>query len=302
MSKKKTTEEFINESKVIHGDKYDYSITEYSDNHTKVNIICPNHGIFKIRPNDHLSKKVGCNKCHNAGIVKCKNVGDRIINEFENTHKFKYDYSQVEYKGWDKKIKIICKDHGIFEQTPRHHLNGCGCQKCSKTHKLTTDEFIEESKLIHGDKYDYSLVEYKNSIIKVKIICPNHGIFEQRPRYHLKNKSGCPICNESKGEKIIRKYLCENKIPFYPQKRFKDCRDIKPLPFDFYLIDLNVCIEYDGEQHYNSRCNFGGKNRFLDIKRKDEIKNNFCKKNNIYLIRISYNEDIINKLQNEIKI
>lgn len=302
MSKKKTIDEFINDAKKIHGDKYDYSLVEYKDNNTKISVICLTHGIFEIRPNDHLSKSVGCNKCNNAGIIKSKNTGESIINRFNNKHKFKYDYSLVNYNGIDKKIKIICPLHGIFHQTPHHHLLGCGCQKCSNQYKPTTEEFINDVNKIHKNKYDYSLVEYKNSESKIKIICPIHGIFEQRPRYHLKNKSGCPICNESKGERIIRNFLIETVVNFIPQKRFKDCRDIKPLPFDFYLPDYDICIEYDGEQHYNSRCNFGGKNRFLDIKRKDNIKNEYCEKNNIYLIRISYNDDVTDKLTNEIKL
>lgn len=297
MSRKKTVEEFILESKQINGEKYDYSKAIYINNHHKIIIGCPIHGYFEIRPNDHLSKKIGCNKCNNAGISKSKNVSNNIIERFNKKHNHKYDYSLVQYKGFDTKIKIICNIHGIFEQTPHHHLNGSGCSQCSKNKKLTTNEFIIKSQKIYNNNYDYSLVVYKNSNTKVKIICKQHGIFETRPNDHLNKHSGCPICRESKGEYIIRKFLEENNINFIQQKRFKDCKDKKTLPFDFYLYEKNICIEYDGEQHYIDKPTFGGPNRFQEIKRKDEIKNMFCKKYNIHLIRLSYKDDIIEKLK-----
>ena len=297
MNKKKTTEDFITHSKKIHGEKYDYSVVKYVNNHTKVKINCPYHGFFEIRPNDHLSKSVGCNKCNNSGISKSQNVGNKIINRFNHKHNFKYDYSLVEYKGFEKKIKIICPKHGIFEQTPHHHVNGRGCQKCGKTEKLTNSEFILRAKKINNNKYDYSLVDYKNYNTKVKVVCESHGIFEVRPHDHLTKKSGCPICNDSKGKKIIRNFLTENGIAFTQQKRFKECKDKRTLPFDFYLESLNICIEFDGEQHFLNRKTFGGDNRFEDIKRKDKIKTKFCKEKNIKLIRINYKDVIIDVLK-----
>jgi len=297
MSKKKTTEYFIIESKIINGEKYDYSLVDYVNNYTKVKIGCVVHGFFDVRPNDHLSKNVGCNKCNNAGISKSKNIENEIFKRFNKKHDYKYDYTLALYNGTDTKIKIICPTHGVFEQTPHHHLSGRGCQKCGKTKKLTTEEFIIKSKNSNGDKYDYSLVIYKNYSTKVNVICPTHGIFEVRPHDHINKSSGCPICNESKGEKIIRNFLTEHNIDFTPQKRFKKCRDKKPLPFDFYLYKKNICIEYDGEQHFTNRPTFGGPNGFLNIKRKDEIKDTFCKENNIHLIRISYSDNINEKLK-----
>jgi hypothetical protein len=297
MSKKKTTEEFIIESKKIFKDKYNYTLTNYITNHDKVKIICSLHGIFEIRPNDHLSKKIGCQKCFNASISKSLNTGKRIIDDFVKIHGNKYDYSLVEYNGTDKKVKIICSSHGLFEQTPHHHRNGIGCAKCGGVAKLTTDEFILKSKKIHGEKYDYKLVNYKNVKTKVLLICPIHGEFNTTPNDHLRRTSGCPICNESKGEKKIREILIEKNVNFTQQKRFKDCRDKNPLPFDFYLPDLNACIEYDGEQHFNERCTFGGKKRLNDIQKKDKLKNEFCLNNNIKLLRIKYNDIILEKLK-----
>jgi very-short-patch-repair endonuclease len=273
---------------------------EYKNNYTKIKLICPIHGEFKVRPNDHLSKNVGCNKCNNAGFAKKRNIGYSIIDKFNKKHNFRYNYSLMEYNGADVKIDIICPSHGVFKQTPHHHLNGHGCRKCCRLYTPTSEEFINESRKINGDKYDYSLVKYKNNRTKIKLICPIHGEFKVRPNDHKDKKSGCPICCESKGEKIIRNFLNENNLNFMPQKRFKNCRDIRPLPFDFYLYKLNICIEYDGEQHYCNKPTFGGKNIITNIQRKDKIKTDYCIKNNIRLIRISYNEDIITKLKNEI--
>ena len=89
-----------------------------------------------------------------------------------------------------------------------------------------------------------------------------------------------------------------NNINYIPQKRFKDCKDNKPLPFDFYLPILNICIEYDGEQHFKSKEHFGGEQGFLTRQKHDQIKTDYCKNNNIPLLRISYKDNIEEKLNN----
>lgn len=140
---------------------------------------------------------------------------------------------------------------------------------------------------IHLDKYDYSLVNYKNTNLKVTIICKKHGNFEQRPKRH-KNGDGCPSCNESKGESEIHRILEIKCINYIRQKTFKDCKNINLLKFDFYIPDYNTCIEYDGEQHFKINEYFGGEESFNKCKINDHIKNNYCTKNNIKLIRIPY--------------
>jgi len=123
-----------------------------------------------------------------------------IIERAINIHNNKYDYSLVEYVGFDNKVKIICPTHGVFEQSPNKHIgksHRC-CPKCNGGARKTTEYFIEQSIKVHNNKYDYSMVKYVNSNTNVKIICKNHGIFEQRPNHHL-NGSCCPSCNESRG-------------------------------------------------------------------------------------------------------
>ena len=104
-----------------------------------------------------------------------------------------------------KKVKIICKEHDIFEQTPHSHLSGCGCPKCSGTEKLTTEKFIEKSKELHGEKYDYSKAEYVKNSSKIRIICKEHGKFNIKAATHIYG-SGCTKCDEYKFNKITKKY------------------------------------------------------------------------------------------------
>ena len=192
--RKKSIEQFIKESRTVHGDKYDYSKVEYYNIDKKVCIICPEHGEFWQTPYHHLNG-CGCPKCVGQG----KTTED-VVEKFKKIHGDKYDYSKVEYTNSLKKVCIICPEHGEFWQSPTNHLNGCGCPKCSNVKHKTTNEFIKESRTVHGDKYDYSKVEYVNAHTKVCIICPEHGEFWQTPADNL-NGHGCRKCS--------RKYLSD---------------------------------------------------------------------------------------------
>ena len=70
------------------------------------------------------------------------------------------------------------------------------------------------------------------------------------------------------------------------QKTFPECKNIKLLPFDFYLPDLNMCIEFDGDQHHKIIQRFGGESGFIYRQNNDKIKTNYCENNNIFLIRL----------------
>jgi len=245
-------------------------------------------------PLSHLNNKNGCPKCTNNK----KLTTEEFINNSNNIHHNKYDYSIVNYINNSTKIKIICPIHGIFEQTPNNHVNlKQGCPECFGNKKSNMTKFLELSKKIHNDMYDYSLTDYDGMNKKVKIICLKHGVFEQYATNHIHNSCGCPSCNESKGEKEICRILNEKNINYIRQHKFDKCRDKNPLPFDFYLPEYNTCIEFDGKQHFIPIEYLGGKINFEITKKHDQIKNNYCKNNNIHLLRIKYNDYIIKKLE-----
>ena len=197
IKKRKTTlKEFITKSKLIHGDKYDYSKVEYKNCGTKVCIICPEHGEFWQSPYNHLN---GC-QCPKCSGKTTTNTMEFIARALE-IHGDKYNYSKVEYINSQTKICIICPVHGEFWQTPNNHLRSQGCPKCGGKIITNTDEFITRAREVHGDRYNYSKVNYINSQTKVCIICPEHGEFWQLPSAHLKG-CGCPICNHG----FIREY------------------------------------------------------------------------------------------------
>jgi len=353
--KRLTTKTFIEKAKQVHGDKYDYSLVDYTGTENKVKIICSKHGEFEQTPHKHLQKS-GCQIC---GGNK-KYITKTFIEKSKEIHGDKYEYSLVEYKNISTKIKVICRKHGIFNQLPYNHIHRkSGCRICTNTEKYTTKTFIERSKQVHGDRYDYSLVEYKNNRTKVKIGCKIHGVFEQEPKSHIKgqnclkcshldsfltigdfieksnkihnylylynkvkfnntkskiiitckihgdyiqivndhlNGHGCPICNNSKGEQKIMNFLKNKSISFINEKIFENCKNIKKLKFDFYLPEYNICIEYDGKQHFEPIEYFGGEKTYKYMKINDNTKNDYCKNNNIKLLRIKHTE--YNKIGN----
>lgn len=292
--KKSNKEEFIEKSTKKHNNKYDYSLVEYKNSKTKVKIICKKHSIFEQKPNDHLSGQ-GCPKCKKEILSKLKKyTTEDFINLSQKTHGNKYDYSLSIYDGTEIEVKIICHKHGIFNQTPHNHISGQGCPICKKENfinckRFTSQKFIDLSNKVHKNKYDYSLINYKNNKTKVEIICKKHGIFEQKPILHMLG-SGCPKCKSSKGEQKIIDFLNDNEINYLHQKIFDKCKFKNKLRFDFYLPDFEMVIEYDGEQHFKCNDFFGGKEEFEKLNIKDEIKNNFCDNSNINLLRISYKD------------
>lgn len=190
MAKKITTEDFIERANKIHNNNYDYSLVDYKNNKTKVKIKCNIHGIFEQVSGSHL-RRYGCRKCAIDNMVMDKNT---FIEKANKIHNNKYDYSLVEYNNNKDKIIIGCSEHGNINVELCSHLRGSGCFQCYHDNKrLNTEDFINKAKKVHGDKYDYSLVDYKLNNTKVKIICPVHGEFEQLPNGHLLT-SGCSKC------------------------------------------------------------------------------------------------------------
>jgi hypothetical protein len=210
----KKIDDVINNFKYIHGNTYNYSKVNYVNCKTPVIIGCNKHGDFKLKPSYHLNG-IGCGKCKNKIVTT-----EDFINKSKIIHKEKYDYSLVNYINKSVKVIIICNEidktgnkHGEFNQYPSYHLNGSICPKCCRGYKKTTINFINESKIIHKNKYDYSLVKYTRTIDKVIIICnetdkygKKHGEFYQMPFCHLKGSS-CKKCNSKSYSKSSILYL-----------------------------------------------------------------------------------------------
>ena len=279
-AKAHTKEWFINESKKIHGDKYDYSKVDYVNNSTNVCIVCPEHGEFWQIPFNHIHG-AGCPLCGKRRKVYTR---DEFIEVAEKIHGDKYDYSKVDYVNNKTKVCIICPEHGEFWQKPINHIIQkqscpvCGREKMSKTNTCSTENFIKKAKLVHGDKYDYSKTKYFGIKEKICIICPEHGEFWQTANTHL-NGCGCPMCRKWKLEEEISKFLIEKNITYIFQKRFSW---LKNQSLDFYLPDFKVAIECQGIQHFTGWNK--EKKSFDIIHSLDVKKQDICLKNDIRIL------------------
>ena len=285
---KKTKEEFIKEATEKHEGKYDYSNVEYVNAHTKVCIVCSEHGEFWQTPTSHLSGR-GCSKCgFENSRKKQSSTKEDFIKKARKKHNDKYEYTKVNYIGALKKVCIICPEHGEFWQMPCAHLRGSGCPTCANEANgercsSSKEEFIKKAREVHKDKYDYSKVEYVNDCTKITIHCPEHGNFVQTPNSHL-NGSGCPKCNLSHLERSVMNYLDENGITYDYQKRFK-WLGLQSL--DFYLPDYNIGIECQGIQHFEAVDYFGGEDGLIECKKRDKQKFKKCQKNGINVLYYS---------------
>lgn len=299
---KSNTDEFVQRAKELYKNEFDYGLVNYVSAGTKVEIKHNKCGkVFKQTPYIHL-KSGKCACCWHDKYTCDK---EKFIKKAISLHGDEYDYDTVEYFGTHKRVKIKHNKCGkIFEQTPHGHLGGSRCLYCHGNERNTDGRFVEKAKIVHDNKYDYNEVEYIDSFHKVKIRhlkCNKY--FLQAPFNHL-NGVGCPFCNESKMEKLVRKYLTDKKIDFESQKKYEDCKDKRPLPFDFYLPEFNVLIECQGKQHYMPILNWNRKNfteeqafeQFEDRIKKDNIKRIYAKKCGIKLIEINYKDKI--KIQN----
>ncbi|MEM9403215.1 MAG: hypothetical protein AAGA44_12105 [Pseudomonadota bacterium] len=194
MAKRLTTEEFIAKARSTHGEKYDYTGVVYESSAKKVEIVCPKHGPFFQTPNKHLMGR-SCPACaRDTRKAKLRHSTEDFIASAQKVHGGLYDYSKTEYLNNKMPVAIICREHGVFFQSPAAHIHqGHGCPLCDVSKKLDSDSFIERARAVHGSRYDYSETDYVDSTTNVVIICSEHGPFEQRPAGHLAGK-GCPAC------------------------------------------------------------------------------------------------------------
>ena len=195
-------QDFIKRSILVHNNKYDYSlITTLPNMVDEIIIICPIHGEFPQKPKYHLYHKRGCRKCSYEHIGNSlRYTTSEYIEKANLIHNNKYDYSLVEYNGSHSKIQIICPIHGLYPpQAADSHLQGHGCPECDTIRKrnsiLSLDEVLFRFKSIHGDMYNYSLVNYTGCDDIISIVCFDHGPFNSSYTLHYLMGAGCKYCN-----------------------------------------------------------------------------------------------------------
>ena len=306
----------------VHEGYYSYELVDrdnYEATHSKILINCPVHGPFEQLAMSHL-KGHGCNDC---GIEKRADTqrfsAQEVIEKCKKIYgenRFSYDFDLItkQYQTNTSTVTIHCNTHNQdFDIGAAVLFNGkSGCATCRAENikdlcLIPLEEQIKKAQKIHNNKYDYSLAdtaEYQNSDSKIPIICPIHGVFEQRMGCHIHKASGCPICKSSKGEKFITKILTEKSINFETQKKFPDCKNIKQLPFDFFLPKHNILIEFDGEQHFKPMRFLDpvrGEKKLKELQARDKIKTEWAKSSIYTLHRIIYTEDIEERIDEILK-
>lgn len=290
----KATEKFICDAQNVHGDYYSYNKTVYTGSRNKVVITCPIHGDFEQLAQTHLVGH-GCRLCANE---KNKKTTEQFVTEAKQVHKDKYLYDKCNYIHCTQKVCITCPKHGDFWQLPTPHLAGAGCPFCAiesfpKDRTTPLKQVLEKFKDVHGDTYDYSLINEKTYInlrTPVPIICKEHGVFYQKPNNHSIGM-GCPMCKKSLGENRIKNFLDKNSIQYIQQyKIFTDdlfCEN-KKVFVDFFLREKNIIIEYNGLQHYKEVEYFGGEKTFKRQIARDIFVKSYCKEHKIKLVEIPY--------------
>lgn len=286
MTKKKTTKEFKKQVKELVGNDY-VVLGNYVNSASKIlikHLLCGN--CYEVTPNNFIRGR-RCPYCKNRKTTA--SFSEEVKNKSNGKILF-----IGEYKGVYEKALFHCIKHNRdFLMTPSSFLQGnYWCKKCKyeqirKAQRKTEKYF--ESELYQKHNGTIKCCEkYVNTHKKIKfqcLICKNYFYAEPNSVLRL---SGCPYCARSHGEDYVSEYLLERGINFETQKKFSGCFYKRQLPFDFYLPDFNVLIEYDGVQHSHPIDFFGGEKGFKAQNKRDTIKNDYAIKNNIHLLRIMY--------------
>lgn len=250
MRLRKTHVQFVDQANKIHGGKYTYPET-YAGDTVKIGIECPIHEIFYQQAASHL-QGCGCPECARDCRRKLfSKSSEDFLKQARIVHGDRYEYLE-EYHGARSKIRIACKIHGVFSQTPGKHLQGNGCPKCAGRMRKTKEQFVSEAIEVHSSKYTYP-GEYINARTDIAIECLKHGIFLQVPDVHL-NGVGCPTCSSNASKPEMR-WLDSLGIP--NDNTHRHCRIyignsyIKPDGFD---PDTMTIYEFYGDYfHGNPR-------------------------------------------------
>ena len=288
MGSEQKTIELLKKAEAVHGvGRFCYDLVKYIRSIDKVDIICPTHGIFTQQAGSHLMG-AGCMRCGG----RSPKTHEEYFDQVQELHKGKI-YVAEDYKGDSIKsehVCTICDCH--WQATPTNVLRGHGCWVCGqKTSHLaqtkSNKEYLQDLKIrVEGDII--AIESYRGARTPIEHLCTScDNTWAATPDNILRGK-GCPACSESYGEKAIRRFLKNEQIEYEPQKKFDGCKDQNHLPFDFYLPSQQICIEYDGEQHFKPISFLGGEAKFRSVLAHEIIKDNFCRDSNIQIIRIPH--------------
>lgn len=274
---------------------HEHLVGPYKNSKTTMLIQCNNCGLRFKRSYDLYQDNKACPFCSGN---KYKLAWDTSTFAWYVDHVTNGRYKLMsDYCSAGTNVKILHKACGnTYEVMPLNFLKGDRCpyeryQRMAKTQNMGDKEFRKRVKNLTGNEYEpvSIYVTAKKPMLMKHNKCGN--IWQTTPDRFLRGH-GCPVCKESNGEKAVAKYLTAHNIDFIRQKKFKGCQIKHMLPFDFYLPKQNICIEYDGEQHFHPIAYFGGTKKFEYTHYRDLFKNKFCKEHHIRLIRIKYTEDV----------
>lgn len=297
--KKKTHEEYVKE--LADKNPTVEVVEEYINTNTKIKHHCLIHDIYWNTQPSRVLRGCGCEMCHSERISLSKTKTHQQY--IEDVKSVNPDIEVMEeYIDAKTHIRHHCKKHNIYwDVLPTNILHGYGCPECGKEkivikNSKNHEQYVDELKEINPNIVVVGTYIDANTSILHKCLIDKHEWYA-RPGNILFGK-GCPKCSESVGERKISIYLDKYKIHYIRQKKFINCRDINCLPFDFYLPKYNICIEYDGKQHYEPIEHFGGVEAFNLTVKHDKIKNKYCKDNGISLLRIPYYKNVEEELNN----
>lgn len=270
----------------------------YQNSKTMLKIKCKKCGLIFNRLYETLKENKKCPYCNNQKVSwDTFTFGEYVQAKTKSEYKLISDF-----KGVSTNVKIYHKKCGhTYEVMPLNFLKGDRCpyetgERRGNANRITQQEFEKRLKDVWGREYK-NVGKYVASKRPITVIHTKCGkAFETTPD-SLLHHHGCPFCKESLGERKIAKYLTSHNISYVAQKKFASCKNKLELPFDFYIPSLNMCLEYDGEQHFKPLKFFGGKKKFEYRHHNDLIKNKFCKEAGIKLIRIKYNEKLDERLE-----
>lgn len=248
---KGTTEEFVAQSRALYGDRFDYTNTHYNTLRTKVTVRCRVHGPFSTLPFNHLRGNGGCRACSGNKPLDTTSFKARI----EKLHGDKYDLSKVVYTSARNRVVVGCRVHGDYEVVASEFLKGSGCVKCVHARNtLTTEQFVEKAKAIHGELYDYSKVRYVYSDQKVEIICKEHGGFLQTPSSHLMGNH-CSACR-SVVSRAETKWLDSLGVAKHERQVRLRMASGKLYSVDAYVKAKNMVYEFNGDYWHGNPAKY----------------------------------------------